>query len=285
MPISALPNAGLPSVVDGKMHYDLTPEQLLEAQTRFITDYGVQVVGGCCGTNAEHIRLLAEHCKDLTPKPARARPPARRRLDLQLHPDRAGRLGPAHRRAHQRQRFQGVPRRHDRGRLGRHGQDAQGPDRRRRPRDRRLCRLRGTRRIGRHGRDRITVLDPVHRTADDRLHRGRGGRDGAAVPRGPGDPELGQPRGRRRPGHSLRPLPQPRQGVRGRRRVHLHRRGGPGPHAPSGSCGRRGRSTTSPSSATASSPATSSSTRWHSRSAPVWRNRAATASPRSRASS
>ncbi|MCO8127489.1 methionine synthase [Acidimicrobiia bacterium EGI L10123] len=67
MPISALPNAGLPSVVDGAMHYDLTPEGLLEAQSRFITDFGVQVVGGCCGTGAEHIRLLAEHCKDLTP--------------------------------------------------------------------------------------------------------------------------------------------------------------------------------------------------------------------------
>ncbi|WP_436793023.1 methionine synthase [Actinospongicola halichondriae] len=67
MPISALPNAGLPSVVEGKMHYDLTPEQLLEAQTRFITEFGVQVIGGCCGTDSEHIRLLAENCKDLTP--------------------------------------------------------------------------------------------------------------------------------------------------------------------------------------------------------------------------
>ena len=67
MPIAALPNAGLPSVVDGKMHYDLTPEQLLEAQTRFITEFGVQVVGGCCGTDTEYIRLLAENCKDLTP--------------------------------------------------------------------------------------------------------------------------------------------------------------------------------------------------------------------------
>ncbi len=68
MPISAIPNAGLPSVVDGKMHYDLTPEGLLEAQKRFITEFGVQVIGGCCGTNTEHIRLMAEHCKDLTPK-------------------------------------------------------------------------------------------------------------------------------------------------------------------------------------------------------------------------
>ncbi|HEX4902011.1 MAG TPA: methionine synthase, partial [Acidimicrobiales bacterium] len=67
MPISALPNAGLPSVVDGKMHYDLTPEGLYDAQARFITELGVQVVGGCCGTGTEHIRLLAERCKDLTP--------------------------------------------------------------------------------------------------------------------------------------------------------------------------------------------------------------------------
>ncbi|MDZ7675200.1 MAG: methionine synthase [Acidimicrobiales bacterium] len=67
MPVSALPNAGLPKVVDGEMVYDLTPEGLLEAQTRFITEYGIQVVGGCCGTNEDHIRLLAENCKDLTP--------------------------------------------------------------------------------------------------------------------------------------------------------------------------------------------------------------------------
>ena len=55
MPISCLPNAGLPSVVDGKMHYDLTPEQLAEYHARFITELGVQVVGGCCGTTPEHL--------------------------------------------------------------------------------------------------------------------------------------------------------------------------------------------------------------------------------------
>ncbi|HEY8525589.1 MAG TPA: methionine synthase [Acidimicrobiales bacterium] len=69
MPISCLPNMGLPSVVDGKMHYDLTPEQLVEYQTRFITELGVQVVGGCCGSTPEHIRQLAAVAKDLTPAP------------------------------------------------------------------------------------------------------------------------------------------------------------------------------------------------------------------------
>jgi 5-methyltetrahydrofolate--homocysteine methyltransferase len=67
MPISCLPNMGLPSVVDGKMHYDLTPEQLVDHQTRFVTELGVQVVGGCCGSTPEHIRQLATAVKDLTP--------------------------------------------------------------------------------------------------------------------------------------------------------------------------------------------------------------------------
>ena len=67
MPIACLPNAGMPSVVDGKMHYDLTPAQLAEYQRRFVTDFGVQVVGGCCGTTVEHIAAVVEAVKDLTP--------------------------------------------------------------------------------------------------------------------------------------------------------------------------------------------------------------------------
>ena len=69
MPISCLPNAGLPSVVDGKMHYDLTPEMLVEHHTRFVTELGVQVIGGCCGTTPEHLAAVVEHCRDLTPAP------------------------------------------------------------------------------------------------------------------------------------------------------------------------------------------------------------------------
>ena len=67
MPISCLPNAGLPQVIDGKMAYDLTPDQLAEHHERFITELGVQVVGGCCGTGPEHIRRVVEVCRDLTP--------------------------------------------------------------------------------------------------------------------------------------------------------------------------------------------------------------------------
>src|SRR3546814_19667660 len=46
MPISALPNAGLPSVVAGKMHYDLPPQGLLHARQRFIPPLGAPGVGG-----------------------------------------------------------------------------------------------------------------------------------------------------------------------------------------------------------------------------------------------
>ncbi|MGC1512369.1 MAG: methionine synthase [Acidimicrobiales bacterium] len=67
MPISCLPNAGLPSVVDGKMHYDLTPVQLADHMERFVTELGVSVIGGCCGTTPDHLRAVVERCADLTP--------------------------------------------------------------------------------------------------------------------------------------------------------------------------------------------------------------------------
>ncbi len=67
VPISCQPNAGLPSVVDGEMHYDLTPEQLAEHHHRFITEFGVSAVGGCCGTTPDHLRAVVERCAKATP--------------------------------------------------------------------------------------------------------------------------------------------------------------------------------------------------------------------------
>jgi len=68
-PISCIPNAGMPSVVDGHMHYDLTPDQLAEHHARFITELGVNIVGGCCGTTPEHMAAVVARCADLTPAP------------------------------------------------------------------------------------------------------------------------------------------------------------------------------------------------------------------------
>jgi 5-methyltetrahydrofolate--homocysteine methyltransferase len=59
-PLSCLPNAGLPELRDGKPWYPLTPTELAEAHTRFASEFGLSVVGGCCGTTPEHIRQVVE---------------------------------------------------------------------------------------------------------------------------------------------------------------------------------------------------------------------------------
>jgi len=66
-PISVIPNMGLPQVVDGKMHYDLSTEDFVDYHHRFVTELGVQVVGGCCGSTFDDIRALAAVAKDWTP--------------------------------------------------------------------------------------------------------------------------------------------------------------------------------------------------------------------------
>jgi 5-methyltetrahydrofolate--homocysteine methyltransferase len=73
LPLAALPNAGLPSVVDGRMHYDLTPEELADYHERFVTELGVTAIGGCCGTTPEHLDAVVRRCAGLEPAPRRAR--------------------------------------------------------------------------------------------------------------------------------------------------------------------------------------------------------------------
>ena len=65
IPISCLPNAGMPSVVDGKMHYDLTPDQLAEYHHRHVTELGITIIGGCCGTTPAHLKAVVDACADL----------------------------------------------------------------------------------------------------------------------------------------------------------------------------------------------------------------------------
>jgi 5-methyltetrahydrofolate--homocysteine methyltransferase len=68
LPVSVLPNAGLPSVVEGKMHYDETPESFTAQLVHFASDFGVNIVGGCCGTTPAHLRLAVEAMQRITPK-------------------------------------------------------------------------------------------------------------------------------------------------------------------------------------------------------------------------
>jgi 5-methyltetrahydrofolate--homocysteine methyltransferase len=58
--LSCLPNAGLPELRDGQTWYPLTPAELASAHERFVTEFGLNVVGGCCGTTPEHIRQVVE---------------------------------------------------------------------------------------------------------------------------------------------------------------------------------------------------------------------------------
>jgi 5-methyltetrahydrofolate--homocysteine methyltransferase len=68
LPVSVLPNAGLPSVVDGQMHYDETPDTFTNQVVHFASDFGVNVVGGCCGTTPAHLKLVVEAMGRITPK-------------------------------------------------------------------------------------------------------------------------------------------------------------------------------------------------------------------------
>src|SRR5438132_1212737 len=68
LPVSVLPNAGLPSVVEGKMHYDETPETFTTQIVHFANDFGVNIVGGCCGTTPAHLKLVVEAMQGVTPK-------------------------------------------------------------------------------------------------------------------------------------------------------------------------------------------------------------------------
>ena len=65
--ISCVPNQGLPEVVDGRTCYPLDPVTYAIEMLRFVTDYGVSVVGGCCGTTAAHIRRLVEELDGVQP--------------------------------------------------------------------------------------------------------------------------------------------------------------------------------------------------------------------------
>jgi len=65
-PLSAQPNAGLPEEVDGRLMYVSTPEYFATYAKRLIRS-GVRLLGGCCGTGPEHIKMLARTVRALSP--------------------------------------------------------------------------------------------------------------------------------------------------------------------------------------------------------------------------
>src|SRR5215475_3837932 len=73
-PISVLPNAGLPHNESGRTVYKLAPQELAEYHKRFIEEYGVRLVGGCCGTTPKHIDAVVKACASLQPAVRKVKP-------------------------------------------------------------------------------------------------------------------------------------------------------------------------------------------------------------------
>jgi len=67
LPISVMPNAGLPILSGDGAYYPLSPAELASAQLAFVREFGAGLIGGCCGTTPEHIRQLAEAVKGSLP--------------------------------------------------------------------------------------------------------------------------------------------------------------------------------------------------------------------------
>jgi len=74
VPLSVMPNAGLPKLGKNGAEYPLQPEELAEALAEFVTRYGARLVGGCCGTTGEHIRQVVEAVRDLPVTPREPEP-------------------------------------------------------------------------------------------------------------------------------------------------------------------------------------------------------------------
>lgn len=68
VPVSVIPNAGLPVSVEGRTVFRFPPEEFGAYQRKFVEQYGVNIVGGCCGTTPEHIRAVAAALRGATPK-------------------------------------------------------------------------------------------------------------------------------------------------------------------------------------------------------------------------
>ncbi|MGA4842987.1 methionine synthase [Streptomyces sp. G45] len=67
VPLACMPNAGLPVLGKDGAHYPLTAPELADAQETFVREYGLSLVGGCCGTTPEHLRQVVERVRGLTP--------------------------------------------------------------------------------------------------------------------------------------------------------------------------------------------------------------------------
>ncbi len=230
VPISCVPNAGLPSVVDGAMHYDLTPAQLAAYHHEFVTELGVSVIGGCCGTTPAHLEAVVERCAALRPvdrEPTFEPAASSIYSQVPLHQDTSFLVVGERTNANGSKRFREamlggdwdtcVAMAKDQVKEGAHVID--------------VC-------VDYTGADGVSDMAEVARRFATQASVALmiDSTEGPVVARRPRlagrpeHPQLRQPGGRRRRGHTPRHVPPPGPRVRRGRRVHLHRRGGPGAH-------------------------------------------------------
>jgi len=74
--ISVLPNAGLPQNEGGHAVYKLSPEELASYHKHFVQDFGVRIVGGCCGTTPEHLKAVVDAVSGVEPAKREVKPTA-----------------------------------------------------------------------------------------------------------------------------------------------------------------------------------------------------------------
>ena len=230
LPLSCMPNAGLPELTADGAYYPVTPDQLADAHEAFAAEFGLALVGGCCGTTPEHMAEVARRLRDRPLAARRPQPepgvaslyqhvPFRQDTAFLAIGERTNANGSkAFREAMLAERYDDcVEIARAQTRDGAHlldvcvdyvGRDGASD-------------MRAGRRAARHG------LDAAARA---RLHRARGDRGRPGAARRPRGGQLGQLRGRRRPGLAVRPghAAGPRARRRGDRAD--HRRAGPGPH-------------------------------------------------------
>lgn len=72
--VSCMPNAGLPQLGPNGATYPLTPDELADAHDHFTRDFGLSLVGGCCGTTPEHLRKVVERVQDRPVAPRHPEP-------------------------------------------------------------------------------------------------------------------------------------------------------------------------------------------------------------------
>lgn len=90
-PVSIIPNAGIPINVDGLAVFPMEPDPMAKGLSEMVDEFGVDIVGGCCGTTPEHLSAIVQSLSRTTvmPRPSRPLPQVSsmiRAVDLQQDP-------------------------------------------------------------------------------------------------------------------------------------------------------------------------------------------------------